>query len=217
LITFLHPAAPANHDMVRTLRDRNITSFTMDGIPRVSRAQAMDALTFDEHHHGLQGGPRGSVPFPPIRAPHGDGHGDDPGREGPGGRAGWSAFKPSPRRGAWEPWSPRSTSAPRRGRKPEVSRGRRSPASMSRKRWPSVKAATPGRSPPSGSPGAGSPAGGHEGCGHRHLERARPGEVAPVLITREMVRSMRPGSVVVDVSVDQGGNCEATQAATRSW
>ena len=45
LITFLHPAAPANHEMVRMLRDRNITSLTMDGIPRISRAQQMDALT----------------------------------------------------------------------------------------------------------------------------------------------------------------------------
>ena len=39
-----------------------------------------------------------------------------------------------------------------------------------------------------------------------------PGEVAPVLITEEMVASMRPGSVIVDVSVDQGGNCACTQA-----
>jgi H+-translocating NAD(P) transhydrogenase subunit alpha len=45
LVTFLHPAAPPNHDMIRTLRDRRITSFTMDGIPRISRAQTMDALT----------------------------------------------------------------------------------------------------------------------------------------------------------------------------
>jgi len=45
LITFLHPAAPANHDIVRSLRDRNITSLTMDGVPRISRAQSMDALS----------------------------------------------------------------------------------------------------------------------------------------------------------------------------
>ena len=39
-----------------------------------------------------------------------------------------------------------------------------------------------------------------------------PGEVAPMLITEQMVRSMKPGSVVVDVSIDQGGNCEVTEA-----
>jgi len=37
-----------------------------------------------------------------------------------------------------------------------------------------------------------------------------PGEVAPLLITREMILGMNPGSVIVDVSIDQGGNCEAT-------
>jgi len=45
LITFLHPAAHGNHDMVKRLRDKNITALTMDGIPRISRAQRMDALS----------------------------------------------------------------------------------------------------------------------------------------------------------------------------
>ena len=45
LITFLHPAAPENHDIVKRLRDKNITALTMDGIPRISRAQRMDALS----------------------------------------------------------------------------------------------------------------------------------------------------------------------------
>jgi NAD(P) transhydrogenase subunit alpha len=39
-----------------------------------------------------------------------------------------------------------------------------------------------------------------------------PGEVAPVLITEDIVHSMKPGSVIVDVSIDQGGNCALTQA-----
>jgi NAD(P) transhydrogenase subunit alpha len=37
-----------------------------------------------------------------------------------------------------------------------------------------------------------------------------PGKPAPKLITREMVESMRPGSVVVDLAAEQGGNCEVT-------
>ncbi len=45
LIAFLHPAAPSNHDMVKKLMERKITSLTLDGIPRISRAQSMDALT----------------------------------------------------------------------------------------------------------------------------------------------------------------------------
>ena len=39
-----------------------------------------------------------------------------------------------------------------------------------------------------------------------------PSEVAPVLITEEMVQSMKAGSVIIDVSIDQGGNCAITEA-----
>ena len=38
-----------------------------------------------------------------------------------------------------------------------------------------------------------------------------PGKRAPTLITREMVEAMRPGSVIVDLASEQGGNCEMTQ------
>ncbi|HZS83676.1 MAG TPA: Re/Si-specific NAD(P)(+) transhydrogenase subunit alpha [Stellaceae bacterium] len=38
-----------------------------------------------------------------------------------------------------------------------------------------------------------------------------PGRKAPVLITREMVADMRPGSVIVDLAVEQGGNCEGSE------
>lgn len=37
-----------------------------------------------------------------------------------------------------------------------------------------------------------------------------PGKPAPKLITRTMVESMRPGSVIVDLAAEQGGNCELT-------
>ncbi|MBU6229606.1 MAG: NAD(P) transhydrogenase subunit alpha, partial [Cyanobacteria bacterium REEB459] len=37
-----------------------------------------------------------------------------------------------------------------------------------------------------------------------------PGKPAPKLITREMVEAMKPGSVVVDLAAEQGGNCELT-------
>ena len=38
-----------------------------------------------------------------------------------------------------------------------------------------------------------------------------PGKPAPKLITADMVRSMRPGSVIVDLAAEQGGNCELTE------
>ena len=39
-----------------------------------------------------------------------------------------------------------------------------------------------------------------------------PGKPAPRLITREMVADMKPGSVIVDLAAESGGNCELTQA-----
>jgi len=41
-----------------------------------------------------------------------------------------------------------------------------------------------------------------------------PGKLAPILITEEMVKTMKPGSVIVDISIDQGGNCEITPPGT---
>lgn len=39
-----------------------------------------------------------------------------------------------------------------------------------------------------------------------------PGKKAPTLLTKEMVETMRPGAVVVDLAAEQGGNCELTRA-----
>ncbi len=38
-----------------------------------------------------------------------------------------------------------------------------------------------------------------------------PGKPAPKLITAEMVKTMKPGSVIVDMAAEQGGNCELTE------
>lgn len=54
----------------------------------------------------------------------------------------------------------------------------------------------------------------------RHLANANavittalvPGRPAPRLVTRGMVESMKPGSVIVDLAIEQGGNCELSQA-----
>jgi len=43
-----------------------------------------------------------------------------------------------------------------------------------------------------------------------------PGAKAPVLITREMLKSMRRGAVFVDVSIDQGGCAETSRPTTHS-
>ena len=41
-----------------------------------------------------------------------------------------------------------------------------------------------------------------------------PGKKAPLLITNDMVQSMKPGSVIVDMAVEQGGNCEGSEIDT---
>jgi NAD(P) transhydrogenase subunit alpha len=38
-----------------------------------------------------------------------------------------------------------------------------------------------------------------------------PGRAAPVLVTEDMVKSMKPGSVIVDLAAPQGGNCPLTE------
>ena len=43
-----------------------------------------------------------------------------------------------------------------------------------------------------------------------------PGKQAPKLVTAEMVKRMKPGSVIVDVAIDQGGCCETSRATTHT-
>jgi len=43
-----------------------------------------------------------------------------------------------------------------------------------------------------------------------------PGAAAPKLVTREMVRGMRPGSVLVDIAIDQGGCFETSRPTSHS-
>jgi H+-translocating NAD(P) transhydrogenase subunit alpha len=44
---------------------------------------------------------------------------------------------------------------------------------------------------------------------------AIPGKKSPVLVTAEMVKKMAPGSVIVDLAAERGGNCELTKADQR--
>jgi len=43
-----------------------------------------------------------------------------------------------------------------------------------------------------------------------------PGERSPILINREMVKSMRPRSIIIDISIDQGGCIETSRPTTHS-
>jgi NAD(P) transhydrogenase subunit alpha len=54
---------------------------------------------------------------------------------------------------------------------------------------------------------------------HEHVKKSDivittaliPGKPAPLLVTKAMVEDMKPGSVVVDIAAEQGGNCEVTE------
>ena len=58
----------------------------------------------------------------------------------------------------------------------------------------------------------------------KHLEKMdvvvttalMPGRPAPKLVTADMVRRMKPGAVIVDVAIDQGGCCETSRATTHA-
>jgi NAD(P) transhydrogenase subunit alpha len=42
-----------------------------------------------------------------------------------------------------------------------------------------------------------------------------PGKTAPILVTKEMVAGMAPGSVIVDLAAERGGNCELTRTGEK--
>jgi H+-translocating NAD(P) transhydrogenase subunit alpha len=211
LITFLHPAAPDNHEMVRMLRDRNVTSFTMDGIPRVSRAQTMDALTSMSTVTGYRSVLIAANHFPRFIPMIGTAIGAVQPAQVlviGAGVVGLQAIATAKRLGAVIKVvdirvEARQEAASLKGVQvvgfevpTELAHGEGGYAKALPAEW---------------------------------LERERdllrsivpqtdiiilsalvPGEVAPVLITEDMVQSMKPGSVIVDVSIDQGGNCEVT-------
>ncbi|GIK10753.1 MAG: NAD(P) transhydrogenase subunit alpha [Phycisphaerae bacterium] len=213
LITFLHPAAPANHDIIRTLRDRNITALTMDGIPRTSRAQTMDALTSMSTVTGYKAVLIAASHFPRFIPMIGTAIGAVQPAEilvVGAGVVGLQAIATAKRLGASVKAIDIRADA------------RREAGSLKGTKVVGFEV------PEELAVGDGGYA---RALPDEWLERERtllraiapqmdiiilsalvPGEIAPVLLTDETVRRMRPGSVIVDVSIDQGGNCALTEA-----
>lgn len=210
LITFLHPAAPSNHEMIKMLAERGVTSFSMDAIPRTSRAQTMDALTSMSTVTGYKAillAAQYLARFVPMV-------GTAIGTLRPAtvlvigaGVVGLQAIATAKRLGAVV----KCVDIRAEARDAARSLG----ASVEGFEVPDELALGPG--------------GYAKALPEEWLEKEReslkplvakadivissalvPGEVAPVLITEEMVASMARGSVIVDVSVDQGGNCALT-------
>ena len=213
LITFLHPAAPANHDIVRTLRDRGVTSLTMDGIPRISRAQSMDALSSMSTVTGYKSVIMAANALPRFVPMIGTAIGATRPAEfliiGTG-VVGLQAVATARRLGGVV-------------KAVDIRAAAREEAA-------SLGAKVVGfETPDEYAIGEGGYAG---ALPAEWLARERealaplvatadviimsalvPGEVAPMLITKEMLEPVKAGSVVVDVAVDQGGNCEVTVPA----
>ena len=212
LITFLHPAAPANHDIVRSLRDRDITSLTMDGIPRISRAQSMDVLSSQSNLAGYKAVVDAASEFnralpmmmtaagtvPPARV-----------LVMGAGVAGLQAIATAKRMGAVV-----YAFDVRAAAKEQVESLGGKFVVVDEEAMKSAETA-----------------GGYaKEMGDEYKKKQAqatadqaakadiiictaliPGRPAPVLITEEMVKGMKPGSIIVDLAVEAGGNCPLSE------
>lgn len=210
LITFIHPAAPANHDMVKNMAKKGVISFTLDGIPRISRAQNMDALTSMSTCAGYKGiliAANLLTKFiPQIFSAVGMMKQANALVIGTG-VGGLQAIATAKRLGA------KVKAADIR---PDASEQAGSLGAEVIDLGVDPKLAV----------GEGGYALGlpddvlakEREVLREHVKEADiiflsalvPGELAPILITEDMVKEMKDGSVIVDISIDQGGNCEIT-------
>ena len=208
LISFLAPAR--NPELVRLLAEKKITSFAMELIPRTTKAQTMDALSSQASIAGykavLLAASRLGKYFPLLMTAAG-------------------TIKPSKVviMGAGVAGLQAIATAKRLGAIVEVSDIR-----------PVVKEQVEslgGKFIPLPMEESGEGSGGYaKEMGEDFLRKQReivtqhvsgadvvittaqvPGKKAPILLTREMVEGMKPGSIVVDLAVDAGGNCELSQ------
>ncbi len=211
LITFIHPASPPNRQMVKDLAAKGVIGLTLDGVPRISRAQSMDALSSMSACAGYKGmimGINDISKFMPFVT-------SAVGRLRPAtvfvigtGVAGLRALATAKGLGA---------SVYTADIRPEANRNAESLGAII------VETGVPSEI-------AVSTDGKHANqLPEKWLEVEREnfkeivakadiifcsalilGKVAPVLLTEEMVKSMQPGSCIVDISIDQGGNCAIT-------
>ena len=211
LVSFLHPAHDVNHEAIKALARRGITSYTLDGIPRISRAQQMDALTSMSTVAGYKAVifganqlgrfiPMMPTPFGVIQPSQFLVVGT--------GVAGLQSIATAKRLGAKVKTLDIRPEASEQARSLgaetipfdvplELAMGQGGYAQRLPEEWyqREREALAP------------------------HVEQSDviiltaliPGEVAPILVTEDMVKGMKKGSVIVDVAVDQGGNCALTR------
>lgn len=211
LVCFLHPANRKNHEMVRTLARREIVGFTLDSIPRISAAQRMDALTAMSTVAGYKAAITAAyrlsrfVPMMPTAF----------GMIKPAeflvvgaGVAGLQAIATAKRLGA----KVKSLDI-----RPEANEQAKSlgaeliefdvPAELAL-----GKGGYAGRLPDEWYRKERQVLAPHvQGADAVILTALIPGEVAPILVDEPMADAMKPGSAVIDIAIDQGGNCAVTR------
>ena len=210
LITFIHPASPVNHEMVKNMAAKGIISLTLDGVPRISRAQNLDALTSMSTCAGYKGilmAANDLAKFIPqifcavgvIKPCNALIIGT--------GVAGLQALATAKRLGAVTYAADIRPAAAEQamslgakivdtGVSADVAVGEGGYANALSEEWilkerEALKDVV-------------------KDMDIIFCSALVPSKLAPVIITEEMVKSMKPGSVIVDISIDQGGNCEIT-------
>lgn len=210
LITFIHPASPVNHEMVKKMAKNGIIGLTLDGVPRISRAQNMDALSSMSSCAGYKGMIMGVDDLPkfmPLIS-------CAVGMIKPAnvlvigtGVAGLRAIATAKALGAKvsavdiRPQAEENATSlgakiVPTGVPAEIAVGEGGYANKLPDEWilkerENIRAAV-------------------EDADVVFLSALVPGKIAPQLITEDMVKNMRPGSVIVDIAIDQGGNCTIT-------
>lgn len=207
LVSFLWPLA--RPDVVAALARRGVTAFAMDRIPRISRAQSMDALSSQANIAGYKAALLAADALPRLMP-----------------LLMTAAGTITPARfvimGAGVAGLQAIATARRLGAVVEVSDVRR----VVKEQVESLGARFIEVDGAEDLEGAGGYA---KEASPEFLERQRaevarriaaadavittaliPGRPAPRLVSEDMVRSMRPGSVLVDLAAEQGGNCELT-------
>jgi NAD(P) transhydrogenase subunit alpha len=210
IVAFLHPAHDVNHKSIKILAERGITSFTLDSIPRISKAQPMDALTSMSTIAGYKSVIFGAnrikkfIPMMPTSA------GMIPPSEVivvGAGVAGLQAIATAKRLGAKVKALDIRPEAAAQAKSlgvevipfdvpQDLAVGKGGYAKRLPKEWYEKEREVLAKHLAT--------------CDILILSALIPGEVAPTLVTKEMVDTMKKGSVIVDIAIDQGGNCEVT-------
>ncbi len=210
LITFIHPASPVNHEMVKNMAAKGVISLTLDGVPRITRAQKMDALSSMSTCAGYKGilmAANDLTKFiPPIFCAVGQ---VKPckalviGTGVAGLRAlatakglGAITYAADIRPAAAENAMSMGAKIVDTGVPEEVAVGEGGYAKALSEEWLVKERAALADT--------------IKDMDIIFCSALVPSKLAPVILTEELVKSMKPGSVIVDISIDQGGNCAIT-------